>query len=162
MAGSGEQRISVTGGPMSDAKRVTIDPAFHFALPAGWVAEPDEEEGVSAYPTEGVGLLHLVAFPHPGEDDLDPAEELYAFLEEQGIEIEEDEVEDLVLEEGSDLSLCEYLAEEEDEDTTYWLVGVATAPGNLVFVSYSCPAGEEEKERAAVRELLSSLRLKAE
>ena len=143
---------------MSERERVTIDPAFSLSLPEGWVAEPDEEEGVSVYAPEGAGLLHLVAFPASEEHAPDPAEELYAFLEEQGIEIEEDEVEDLDLAGGAELALCEYLAEEEEEDeTTYWLVGVAMSPATLVFVSYSCPAGEEEKERAAIREILGSL-----
>lgn len=145
---------------MTERERVTIDPAFSLALPPGWAAEPDEEEGVGVYAPEGAGLLHLVSFEQADEDVPDPAEELYAFLEEQGVEIEEDEVEDLELAGGADLSFCEYLAEEEDGESTYWLVGVATAPGTLVFVSYSCPAGEEEQEREAVREVLASLRLR--
>ena len=143
---------------MSERHRVTIDPAFSLALPEGWVAEPDEEEGVSVHAPEGVGLLHLVAFPASEEDAQDPAEELYAFLEEQGIEIEEDEVEDVELAAGGELALCEYLSEEEEEDeTTYWLVGVAMSPATLVFVSYSCPSGEEEQERAAIRSILESI-----
>ena len=146
---------------MTERDRVTIDPAFSVALPPGWLAEPDEEEGVSVYAPEGTGLLHLVSFEHDGAEPADPAEELYAFLEEQGVEIEEDEVEDLDLAGGAELSYCEYLAEEEDEESTYWLVGVATGPGTLVFVNYSCPAGEEEKERDAVHALLSSLQLRA-
>ena len=143
---------------MSERERVTIDPAFSLSLPGGWVAEPDEEEGVSVYSPGGTGLLHLVAFPDAGEAELDPADELYAFLEEQGIEIEEDEVEDVDLPGGAELALCEYLSEEEEEDeTTYWLVGVAMSAETLVFVSYSCPSGEEEKERKAIREILESL-----
>jgi hypothetical protein len=147
---------------MSDLERVTIDPAFSFSLPSGWAAEPDEEEGVSVYSPDGAGLLHLVAFPHAvSEEELDPAEELYAFLEEQGVEIEEDEVEDVDLGGSGELALCEYLSEEEEEEeeTTYWLVGVAVSPATLVFVSYSCPAGEEESELGKVREILASLRL---
>jgi hypothetical protein len=145
---------------MSERERVTIDPAFSLSLPEGWVAEPDEEEGVSVYAPDGVGLLHLVAFPASDDDLQDPAEELYAFLEEQGIEIEEDEVEDVELPAGGELALCEYLSEEEEEDeTTYWLVGVAMSPATLLFVSYSCPSGEEEQERASVREILTSLKL---
>jgi hypothetical protein len=146
---------------MSDRQRVTIDPAFSLSLPEGWAAEADEEEGVSVYAAEGAGLLHLVAFPHAADEELDPAEELYAFLEEQGIEIEEDEVEDLELPAGGGLALCEYLSEEdeggEEEETTYWLVGVAIGPGTLLFVSYSCPSGEEEQERASVRAILESI-----
>ena len=145
---------------MSERERVTIDPAFSLSLPEGWVAEPDEEEGVSVHSPEGAGLLHLVAFPASEEQEQDPAEELYAFLEEQGIEIEEDEVEDVELPAGGELALCEYLSEEEEEDeTTYWLVGVAMSPATLVFVSYSCPSGQEEKERANLREILTSLTL---
>ena len=146
---------------MSERERVTIDPAFSLSLPEGWVAEPDEEEGVSVYAPEGVGLLHLVAFPASEDHEPDPADELYAFLEEQGIEIEEDEVEDLDLPGGGGLALCEYLSEEdeegEEEETTYWLVGVALGPGTLLFISYSCPSGEEEAERAAIRAILQSI-----
>ena len=146
---------------MSERERVTIDPAFSLALPEGWVAEPDEEEGVSVASAEGSGLLHLVAFPHAADEELDPAEELYAFLEEQGIEIEEDEVEDLELPAGGGLALCEYLSEQdeegEEEETTYWLVGVAVGPGTLLFISYSCPSGEEEQERSSIRKILESI-----
>ena len=145
---------------MSEREKVTIDPAFSFSLPPGWMAEADEEEGVTVYAPEGTGLLHLVAFPNSEEEEQDPAEELYAFLEEQGIEIEEDEVEDVDLPAGGELALCEYLSEEDEEDeTTYWLVGVAMSPATLVFVSYSCPSGAEEKERASIREILTSLAL---
>lgn len=144
---------------MTDRNRVTIDPAFSLALPPGWLAEADEEEGVSVYAPDGAGLLHLVSFEHGGTDPADPAEELYAFLEEQGVEIEEDEVEDLDLAGGAELSYCEYLAEEENEESTYWLMGVATGPGTLVFVNYSCAAGEEEEQREAVRRILESLEL---
>ena len=146
---------------MSDRERVTIDPAFSFSLAEGWTAEPDEEEGVSVSSAEGSGLLHLVAFPHAADEELDPAEELYAFLEEQGVEIEEDEVEDVDLGGSGELALCEYLSEEdeegEEEETTYWLVGVALGPGTLLFISYSCPSGEEEAERAAIRAILQSI-----
>ena len=149
---------------MSDRERVTIDPAFSFSLPQNWAAEADEEEGVSVYSPDGSGLLHLVAFPNAGEEEgRDPAEELYAFLEEQGIEIEEDEVEDIDLTGGAELAFCEYLSaadEEEEEEETYWLVGVAMSPLTLVFVSYSCPSGEEEKEREQVREILRSREVK--
>lgn len=144
--------------------RVTLDPAFDFELPEGWTAEEDEEGGVAVTRPDGVGLLHLIAFEQ--DEELDPAEELYVFLEDQGIELEEDEIEDLALPSGAALSLCEYISEGEDEDadpgateTTYWLVAVATIPGNLVFCSYTCPSGSEEVEREAVRSLLTTLRL---
>lgn len=147
---------------MSDWEEVTLDPAFSVRIPKGWEAERDEEEGVSIASQDGAGLLHLVSFPHPSDEQMDPAEELYAFLEEQEIEIEEDEVEDLDLTGGAELSMCEYLVEEEEEDeeSTYWLVGVATVPGNLVFFSYSCPAGQEEVESETVREILASMTLR--
>lgn len=144
--------------------RVSLDPSFDFELPEGWEAEPDEDGGVAVAREDGYGLLHLIAFEQPTADVPDPAEELYIFLEDQGIELEEDEIEDLDLASGAELSLCEYLSEDDEEDTeesetTYWLVAVATAPGNLVFASYTCPAGEEDNEREAVRGILSTLRL---
>lgn len=144
--------------------RVTLDPGFDFELPEGWEAELDEEGGVAVGRVDGSGLLHLIAFEQAPGDSLDPAEELYVFLEDQGIELEEDEIEDLELASGAELSLCEYLSEDEEEgpderETTYWLEAVATAPGNLVFASYTCPAGEEDREREAVRGILSTLRL---
>jgi hypothetical protein len=151
--------------------RITIDPAFDIDLPDGWSAAPDEEGGVGVTGPDAVGLLHLMAFEQPGDEYLDPAEELYTFLEDQGIELEEDEIEDIELAGGADLSLCEYVAEEEEEaaeapsgvegpgETTYWLVGVATIPGNLVFSSYTCPADAMDREREAVRAILATLRL---
>lgn len=150
----------MTDGADGDWQEVRLDPGFRIRLPAGWEAERDEEEGILVGAEEGAGLLHLVHFPGSGEEVADPAEELYAFLEEQEIEIEEDEVEDLDLEGGAVLSYCEYAEEgEEEEPATYWLVGVATAPGGLVFVSYSCPAGSEERERETVLDILSTLTL---
>lgn len=148
---------------MDQRVRVTVDPAFSVEIREGWEAEADEDEGVIIAGPSGVGLLHMVAFPQPGEIITDPAEELYAFLDDQGIQLEEDEVEDVELAGGEELSMCEYVAEEEDDqeesETTFWLVGVATAPGTLVFSSYTCPAADAEKERDAIREILTSLRL---
>lgn len=112
---------------------------------------------------DGAGSLHLVGIPQPEDEFPDPAEELYGFLEDQGVELEEDEVEDFPLEGDAELALCEYITEDEEgeEGATFWLVGVATAPGALVFASYSCAAGEEEEERDTVREALTSLKLRA-
>jgi len=49
---------------------------------------------------------------------------------------------------------------ENEEEHVHWIVGVAAAPGLLVFASYSCAAGEEE-EGAVVREILNSLVLES-
>lgn len=152
---------------MEPTRRVEFGDDFALLIPEGWEAEPDEEEGVDVASPDGVGLLHLVPIRQPPGEMLDPAEELYAFLEDLGIELEEDEVEDVALADGAEMALCEYLAETEEdaeegeESATYWIVAVATAPGELVFASYSCPAGEEETEREAVRGILASLRLPA-
>ena len=152
-------------GEMPEETRYTdAEGGFELRLPAGWYAEPDPEAGgVEVAHPDGAGALHLVGFPQPPEEFPDPAEELYAFLEEQGVELEEDEVEDLELPGGGELALCEYVSEDEDgeEGETFWMTGVATAPGGLVFASYSCAAGEEEEEREAVRGILGSLRLGA-
>ena len=93
--------------------------------------------------------------------DVDREVQQEVALAEQGIELEEDDVEDFDLEGGAALSLCEYLAEGEDEEerATYWLMAVATNPGNLVFANYSCPAGKQDRERETVRGVLASLRL---
>lgn len=170
MGGSFRQRPCQSGGAETDPwrclVRVTLDARFDFEIPDGWQAEIDEEGGIQAGQAEGAGLLHLISFEQESGEPLDPAEELYIFLEDQGIELEEDEIEDLDLVSGAELSLCEYLSEDEEEgegesgrETTYWLVAVATAPGNLVFASYTCPAGREDEERETVREILTTLRL---
>jgi hypothetical protein len=140
-------------------ERTHRDPDGHFLFraPEEWEVERDEEGGVLVSRPEGAGMLHLIHFDREGDEEADPGEELYAFLEEQEIELEEDEVEDLELPTGS-LALCEYLEEDEDE-TVFWLIGVATAPGGLVFASYSCPAGEEAEEKGIVRALLATLEL---
>jgi hypothetical protein len=151
---------------MTDAGR-TADPEgrFDLVLPPGWAAAPDPDEGgLEVAREDGEGALHLISFEAEADAFPDPAEELFAFLDERGVELEEDEVEDVSLEGDAELSLCEYVAEDDegadgDEEPTFWLVGVATAPGTLVFATYLCPAGEEDAERDAVRALLSTLRL---
>ena len=148
---------------MSEMQLVSIDPAFEISIPTGWTAEADEEGGINLAGDPGVGLLHLLAFAQGPDELLDPGEELYIFLEDQGVELEEDEIEDIELPGGADLALCEYTSEEEDDDTegeTYWMVGVAAAPGNLVFCNYSCPASDADAERAAVVSILKTLRLR--
>jgi hypothetical protein len=154
---------------MEGTRRTEVEAGVEVDLPAGWETEADEEGGANLLAEEGVGLLHLVRFDQPPGEVADPAEELYAFLEDQGIELEEDDVEDVELPGEALLALCEYITEQEDaseaeddEPATFWLVGVATAPGNLVFGSYSCPAGREGEEREVVRAILSSLRLQTQ
>lgn len=139
---------------------------FAIRVPAGWSVRRDPEEGVELADPDEAGVLHLLGFREDRGEPADPAEELYAFLDEQGIELQEDEVEDLELPGGAEMSICEFLSEEDEgeedggkEEATYWLMGVATAPGVLVFATYSCPAGEEEPSREVVRATIQSLRL---
>lgn len=146
---------------MSDAQRIR-DPDGRFSLvpPAGWQHAPDDDAGgMEVWHEEGAGTLHLMSFDG-GDDFADPAEELYAFLDERDVELEDDDVEDVALADGSELALAEYEAEDEDEgDATFWLVGVASAPGALVFATYLCPAGAQEQEAELVRAALATLRL---
>ena len=143
---------------MSEAR----DPEGRFTVtvPAGWSAEPDEDQdGLELWREDGAGTLHLISFA-PDDGFPDPAEELYAFLEERGVELEEDEVDDVPLDGGAELAVCEYVSEDEDEgESLYWMVGVGTAPGVLVFATYFCTAGQEAAEREAVRGALASLRI---
>lgn len=147
---------------MTDSQRFA-DAAggFDVRLPVGWSAEPDAElGGVQIFQEDGAGILHLIGIAQPEDEFPDPADELYAFLEDQGVELEEDEVEDFELEPPAEMTLCEYLAEDEEAaEQTFWMVGVATAPGRLVFATYMCIAGDETEEREAVREVLATLRL---
>jgi hypothetical protein len=146
---------------MSDAQRIH-DPEGRFSLvpPPGWRHAPDEDDGgIEVWSEDGPGTLHLISFDS-GDEFADPAEELYAFLEDRDVELEEDDVDDVPLEQGGELAVAEYEAEDEDEDdATFWLVGVATAPGALVFATYLCPAGEQEAEVELVRATLGSLRV---
>jgi hypothetical protein len=143
--------------------RQAVDPEarFELRLPDGWSAEADDEEGgIELWAEDGPGSLHLVSFDHDGLADA--AEELYAFLEERGVELEDDDVDDVALAGGAEMALAEYEAEDEDDgEVTFWLVGVATAPGTLVFATYLAPGGEAEEEIGIVREALASLRLRA-
>jgi hypothetical protein len=135
---------------------------FDLIIPTGWSAAPDEDDGgLEVWNEAGSGTLHVIAFGQGPEEFPDPAEELYAFLEERGVELQEDEVEDLVLPGDAELALCEYTSEdEEDGEELYWMVGVATAPGVLAFATYFCPAADADRERAVVRAALESLRLR--
>jgi hypothetical protein len=146
---------------MGETQRYT-DPegGFDLELPGGWTAQANTEEGgVELSHPDGAGILHLLGVAQEGDEFLDPADELYAFLEDQGVELEEDEVDDVELD-GGEMALCEYAsADEESGDETFWMVGVATAPGRLVFATYFCAAGEEEEERETVRRALATLRL---
>jgi hypothetical protein len=148
---------------MSEAERAT-DPDGRFTLrpPPGWSAAPDDDEsgGLEVWREEGAGTLHLVSFE--GEGFADPAEELYAFMEDRGVELEDDDVEDLVLEAEGEMAIAEFETEDEEEgETTFWLVGVAAAPGTLVFATYLAPAGEQEAEVEQVRQSLATLRLRS-
>jgi hypothetical protein len=136
------------------------DGSFTLVLPSGWELEPDEDDGgVIVLRADGCGILHLMPFDREPGEESDPAEELYAFLEDQEIELQEDEVEDVDLGGTGEAALCEYLAEE-GEELIHWLVCVATAPGQLLFGSYSCPAEEKgaEAELDLARGVLTSLR----
>jgi hypothetical protein len=138
------------------------DGGFEVELPEGWTAEPDREEGgVEISHPDGAGILHLIGFEQDEDEFPDPAEELYAFLEDRGVELEEDEVEDFPLPDDAEMTLCEYTTagDDEDDDATFWMVGVATAPGRLVFATYFCVAGEEEQERETIRAALATLKL---
>lgn len=146
---------------MRPARYDDSEGSFTLYVPQDWDAERDEEGGLLVSSDEGNGLLHLIPFGRESGDHVDPAEELYAFLEDQEIELEEDEVEVLDLPAGGLLAVCEYVAEDGDE-SVYWIMAVAAAPSRLVFASYSCPEGEEEGERAAVRDILTSLDLDVE
>ncbi len=145
---------------MADSWYEDAEGRFRIRVPEGWMIRHDPEEaGVELHDPEEAGVLLLLGFSHA--EPADPAEELYAFLDEQGIELEEDEVEDLELAGGAELAVCEFLSEDEEgeEDPTHWLMGVATVPGVLVFATYSCSAEEAEEQLPTVRAALGSLRL---
>lgn len=153
---------------MADSWFEDAERLFRIRVPEGWAVRRDPEEaGVEFHDPEEIGVLHLLGFSQEVEEPADPAEELYSFLEEQGIELQEDEVEDLELAGGAEMAVCEFLSEDEDtageeeeeEDPTHWLVGVATAPGVLVFATYSCSADDAEEQIPTVRTALGSLRL---
>jgi hypothetical protein len=137
------------------------DGAYAIRLPEGWEAEREEGgDGVDLYAAEGVGELHLLGFEASADEPPDPGEELFAFLDENEVVLEEDEVEDVSLADGGDLAFCEYVSEDEESgESDFWLIGVAALPGALVFAHYICPAGEEHLEREAVLEALRTIRL---
>ncbi len=148
-----------------DEMRVYRDPEglFELTMPDGWESEPDEEAGgVVLAHEQGVGLLHVLAFERDSLDLCDPADELYSFLEDMGIELEEDEVEDLNVMAPTETALSAYVSEDEDEDgdpePTYWLHAVACMEGKLVFATYTCPAEAHEQEGEEVRAILRSIR----
>lgn len=133
--------------------------SFGIDVVDGWESEPDEDGGLLVAPASGDALLHLIPFSREPDEDLDPAEELYAFLAEQEIELEEDEVEDVELDGESGLALCEYLSEEAEDGEEFLLIGVATAPGRLVFASFSCAPEQGDQYAPEVRSMLATLLL---
>jgi hypothetical protein len=146
---------------MSEERWYTVESetAFEARLPDGWQAAPEPEEGGAEFwHPEGAGVLHLYGFAQPAGDWPDPAEELYAFLDEQEIELEEDEIETIETAVGGELAVCEFLEEDDDGEASFWLVGVAVLPRLLVFAHYICEPGEADSERAAVMDVLRSLR----
>lgn len=143
-----------------------LDPSgrFDIVVAPGWVTETDPDEGgLILFRPESEGNLELLSFPFTPEEDTDPADELFAFLDEEDILLLEDEVEDFALAGGTGLALCEYVSEEQQEDEgaeqLFWLVAVATGQHSLVFATYSCPAGLEDGDRGDVAQMLRSLRL---
>lgn len=139
---------------------------FDIVVAPGWVTETDAAEGaLILFRPESEGNLELLSFPFTPEEGTDPADELFAFLDEEDVLLLEDEVEDFELEGGAGLALCEYVSEEEAEgdgaEQLFWLVAVATGQHGLVFASYSSPAGTEQADRADVVQMLRSLRLDA-
>ena len=146
----------------TDRQRYHDPTGFSLIVPPGWSAEAEAEQGgVDLWGPGEHGTLHLIGLPQPPDEFPDPAEELYAFLHEQGVELQEDEVEDVELEDDAEMALCEYVADDEEapeEPPTLWLIAVATAPGALVFGTYSAAEADAEGELGAVREILRSLR----
>jgi hypothetical protein len=136
------------------------DGTFQIRVPPGWQAEWDAEEGtVELWNPEGAGDLSLLGFAAGAAPPPVPAEELYVFLDEHDIELQEDEVEDMELSEGGELAYCEYVSEDEQSgEATFALVGVGSVPGALVFADYTCAAGEEGAELEQVHAILGSLR----
>ena len=59
------------------------DGSFDLSLPDGWDLERDEGGGLLASTADGCGLLHLIPFERDSAETADPADELYAFLEDQ-------------------------------------------------------------------------------
>lgn len=148
---------------MSDSRFAAPDGGYDLLLPQGWEVVQGEEGDVDLHHPEGAGTLSLVHFAGEPDAEVDPADELYAFLAEQEIEIQEEEVEDVLLDGDGELAYCEYGTEgdEGEEDAMYWLTGVAVGGGGLVFVTYTCPAGEEAEEIEVVRRMIGSLRIPA-
>jgi len=135
---------------------------YSLTLPEGWEAAPDPDgDGEELFHPQGAGIVHLVPLAAASGEE-DPAEELYAFLAEQDVELEEDEVEDLELTGGGALSYCEFGTEEELEEggaeQVRWLVGIALGPRGLLLITYSAPEGEDA-EVEAVRGMLATLTL---
>jgi len=140
---------------------VPEDGAYAVHLGPGWETEPDPEDGgVDISQEDGAGELHLLAFALPPGEFPDPGEELFAFLDENEIVLEEDDLDDVELDGAGELTLCEYISEDEETgEADFWMVGVAVLPGALVFAHYTCAVGEEEQEREQIRAILSTLRL---
>lgn len=134
---------------------------FRLELPDGWGADESEEPLTFASP-RGDGMLQVTALDprplKPGEK-LDPALLLVTFLKQAGVSLGPVGTRSYAAG-GMDWAAAEWTEEAEDVGLVTWRGWIATNHDLFAFLTYACPAGQEEADRADVDSILAGFRLR--
>ena len=133
---------------------------FRLELPEGWVAD-ESEEPLTFTPPRGDGMLQVtVQDPRPLKpgEKLDPALLLVAFLGQAGVTLGPAGARSHGAG-GLDWAEAEWTEEAEDVGPVSWRGWIATNHDLFAFLTYACPAGQEEADRAELGSMLASFRL---
>ncbi len=133
---------------------------YRLELPDGW-EEVEGEEPLTFVPPEGEGMLQVtVQDPRalkPGEQ-VDPALLLVTFLKQIGVTLGPVGTRSYRAG-GQDWAAAEWTEESADSGRLSWRGWIATDQDLFAFLTYACPAGREEADRADVEAILGSFRL---
>lgn len=119
---------------------------WRISLPDDWISE--EEEGcISIYHAKGVGMLEISAVEQPDEIIPDDLLALASEHLEQGARPETMTLGDF---DGIELSYV--------EEDIFWREWYLKSGKSLLFITYNCDVGDEEKEEGMLDVMLATLK----
>ena len=119
---------------------------WQISLPDDWIS--DEDDGcTSIYHDKGVGMLEVSAVEQPDEIVPDDLLSLASEHLDQGAKVETVELGDF---DGIELNYV--------EDDIYWREWYLKSGKLLLFVTYNCDTGDEEKEEGMLDVMLATLK----